>query len=677
MGTRASRLVVVTILALTGVVAALTAPGAARPATAASGTPVDSQAALYPRAVRLTNSGTANGRVILTVTQFPAGGPVAGIYESTTDGPFRRVGTVTDPVARQGLCCSTLFELPRPLGGLPAGTLLWAGSVGQDGGIDRRMSIRVWASNDVGRTWRYLSTVAQASNAGGLWEPEFFVDAAGRLVAHLADESQPGRSQVLVQSISTDGLTWSPRSPIVTGPQPGHRPGMPAVRRMPDGTYLLAYEVCGFGGQYDCAVRFRTSADGTTWGDPARLDPLVQTADGRYLTATPTLATTATGRVLLVAQRVRNADGTEAVLNGRALFVNLDNGRGSWYPVPAPVAVPDARPGVCPNYSSTLVSSADGSSLSQVSTDDAADGTCRAYSASALLPPASARPGRLAGAAGTCVDVAGGGTANGAAVQLWQCNDAPVQRWTLRPDGSIGAQGRCLDVPGMATGAGTRLQIWECNGSPAQQWLRRGDALVNPNSGRCLDAPGGATANGTRLQLWDCNGLAPQRFPFVTAVDHPPQLRAGSTVSLRVTTPGFTDRYLRHRNFLAVTSVLDTGSAEPDRRDATFRVQSGLADPTCVSLAAVNIAGAYLRHRDFRVRLESFTDTALFRADATFCPESAPGGVRLRSVNLTDRYLRHYDAAGYVAEPGGGNAFDNPAHFDDDTVWQPTGPLAP
>ncbi|WP_433224321.1 RICIN domain-containing protein [Dactylosporangium sp. CS-047395] len=480
-------------------------------ATPAVAKPVDAGTAMYPRAIRL-----ADGRVIASMTQFPAGGPVGAIYESTSDSSgFQRVGTVADPDARAGLCCTTLFQLPQPVGGLSAGTLLWAGAVGQDGGSGRRMTIRLWASTDTGRSWRFLATVARSENFGGLWEPELYVDAAGRLVALFADESRPGRSQVLVQSISTDGVTWSARTPIVTGPQPGHRPGMPAVERLADGRWLLAYEVCGFGGQYDCAVRSRTSTDGTTWGDPARLDPVVTAGDGRYLTATPTLATTATGRVLLIGQRVRNADGTDSAVNGRAMFTSVDNGR-SWYATATPVAVPGARSEVCPNYSPVLVPTVDGTGVLQVTTDDTGSG-CHASWDSGLLPPTTTRPGRFANGS-ACVDVAAGGNANAAAVQAWQCNDAPVQRWTLRPDGSIEARGRCLDVPGAATANGTPLQIWDCNGGPAQQWLRRTDgSLFNPNSGRCLDAPGGNTANGTRLQLWDCNGLAPQRFPFVAA----------------------------------------------------------------------------------------------------------------------------------------------------------------
>ncbi|HET6531553.1 MAG TPA: glycosyl hydrolase family 18 protein, partial [Actinoplanes sp.] len=48
-------------------------------------------------------------------------------------------------------------------------------------------------------------------------------------------------------------------------------------------------------------------------------------------------------------------------------------------------------------------------------------------------PPAG-RPGRITGIAGKCVDVAGAGTANGTAIQLWVCNGTNAQTWTIGTD---------------------------------------------------------------------------------------------------------------------------------------------------------------------------------------------------------------------------------------------------
>ncbi|MGA5731549.1 glycosyl hydrolase [Streptomyces seoulensis] len=121
-------------------------------------------------------------------------------------------------------------------------------------------------------------------------------------------------------------------------------------------------------------------------------------------------------------------------------------------------------------------------------------------------PPGGGRAGVITGVGGKCVDVAGGATANGTAVQLYDCNGGDAQKWTVGTDGTVRALGKCLDVTGQGTVNGTRLQLWDCNGSGAQQWTAESDGhLKNPQSGRYLDAPGGSTANGTRLQIYDRN----------------------------------------------------------------------------------------------------------------------------------------------------------------------------
>ncbi|MPZ28546.1 MAG: family 16 glycosylhydrolase [Micromonosporaceae bacterium] len=121
------------------------------------------------------------------------------------------------------------------------------------------------------------------------------------------------------------------------------------------------------------------------------------------------------------------------------------------------------------------------------------------------------RVGPITGLDGACVDVAGAGTANGTAVQLWTCNGTAAQRWTVGLDGTIRALGKCLDVAAGGTANGTVTQLWDCNGTGAQQWQEQpGGRLVNPQSGSCLDATDVSSAPGTRLQIWDCHGGANQ-----------------------------------------------------------------------------------------------------------------------------------------------------------------------
>ncbi|MFJ9734126.1 arabinofuranosidase catalytic domain-containing protein [Streptomyces sp. NPDC101171] len=121
----------------------------------------------------------------------------------------------------------------------------------------------------------------------------------------------------------------------------------------------------------------------------------------------------------------------------------------------------------------------------------------------------------VAGPGGKCVDVAADDTGvNGTTVQLWDCQTWAVdQHWFHQADNSLKMLGRCLDIEGNATANGAKVELWDCNGVGGQKWVQRTDgSLLNPQSGRCLDSPGGATANGTRLQIWDCNGSAAQRF---------------------------------------------------------------------------------------------------------------------------------------------------------------------
>ncbi len=118
--------------------------------------------------------------------------------------------------------------------------------------------------------------------------------------------------------------------------------------------------------------------------------------------------------------------------------------------------------------------------------------------------------GRITGIGGKCVDVNGGNSANGTAIQLWGCNSSAAQQWSSQ-SGTLRALGKCMDVASSGTANGTLVQLWDCNGTGAQTWQRQANgSLLNPQSGKCLDATGGNTADGTRLIIWTCGGGANQ-----------------------------------------------------------------------------------------------------------------------------------------------------------------------
>ena len=128
------------------------------------------------------------------------------------------------------------------------------------------------------------------------------------------------------------------------------------------------------------------------------------------------------------------------------------------------------------------------------------------------LGESTAGNGNVVTKAGTCLDAAGGSTANGTAVQVWDCASVPAQDWTY--DGQkLTALGKCLDLEQGGTSAGTFAHLWDCVDVPSQKWTRTGHSqYYNPGSGRCLDVAGGSTVNGSRAQIWDCHSGASQKW---------------------------------------------------------------------------------------------------------------------------------------------------------------------
>jgi chitinase len=125
-------------------------------------------------------------------------------------------------------------------------------------------------------------------------------------------------------------------------------------------------------------------------------------------------------------------------------------------------------------------------------------------------PPPPTGGGQITGYGGKCVDVAGAGTANGTAVQLYTCNGTAAQHWTAS-NGTLQSLGKCMDVTAAGTANGTKVQLYDCNGTAAQTWTHQADGTyVNAGSGKCLDATGPSSADGTRLQIWTCAASANQ-----------------------------------------------------------------------------------------------------------------------------------------------------------------------
>jgi hypothetical protein len=122
----------------------------------------------------------------------------------------------------------------------------------------------------------------------------------------------------------------------------------------------------------------------------------------------------------------------------------------------------------------------------------------------------------LVGIGGKCLDASGGSSADGTAVDLWDCNGTAAQRWTFMPDRSVhGIGGKCLDATGGSSADSTPLQLWDCNGTAAQRWTHRSDLSIVGIGSKCVDATDGSSDNGTAIQLWDCNHTPAQAWTSV------------------------------------------------------------------------------------------------------------------------------------------------------------------
>ncbi len=156
-------------------------------------------------------------------------------------------------------------------------------------------------------------------------------------------------------------------------------------------------------------------------------------------------------------------------------------------------------------------------------------------------------------------------------------------------------------------------------------------------------------------------------------------LNPGSTISLRATTACCTTRYIRHQNDGVVTSEISSGSSSLDKNDGSWIVRRGLANNSCVSFESRNYPGDFLRHFDYQLYRQPMDGSAIFRADATFCPQAGKSGsgTSFASYNYPDRFLRHYNDTLYIASNGGSHAFDASANWAADVTWAVTAPWAP
>jgi hypothetical protein len=136
-----------------------------------------------------------------------------------------------------------------------------------------------------------------------------------------------------------------------------------------------------------------------------------------------------------------------------------------------------------------------------------------------------------------------------------------------------------------------------------------------------------------------------------------------------------TANYVHTRSGAAFVDPINSSSANADKQAATFEVVAGLdtSRPGCVSFRSITNSSQYLRHSGFRVLLNTNNNTALFRADATFCPRVGltGSGVSLESINFPGRFLRRRNLELWIDPEMSDNGYRGNATFNVVAPWAP------
>ncbi|MCX2928371.1 ricin-type beta-trefoil lectin domain protein [Streptomyces sp. NEAU-W12] len=116
----------------------------------------------------------------------------------------------------------------------------------------------------------------------------------------------------------------------------------------------------------------------------------------------------------------------------------------------------------------------------------------------------------VSGDTGKCLS-AGSGKA-GSQLVVWACDGSQKQRWQFANDGTLRINGLCADILNGTRSTEAKIQLWTCNGALGQKFsLNANDELVTRNAGHCLDVWHGKK-DGTRVTTWPCNGQPNQSW---------------------------------------------------------------------------------------------------------------------------------------------------------------------
>jgi hypothetical protein len=174
-------------------------------------------------------------------------------------------------------------------------------------------------------------------------------------------------------------------------------------------------------------------------------------------------------------------------------------------------------------------SNSDGTLVTTVSGQDTADSAKWMFMAvgSASIDPGKSYKLSPKSAPTKAIDIAGGSTTNGTAVQQYDSWGGDPQKLVLKDAGKGNVKltlklnnNKCVGPKGGALAHGTKLEVQDCNGTNGQAWITgetaAGSGVFMLKSvgapGLCLDVTGATTANGAAMEVANCTGAQNQLF---------------------------------------------------------------------------------------------------------------------------------------------------------------------
>lgn len=227
------------------------------------GSPVIFGQGTYPRANSLSGPSLPPGSMIGTYTAFQNGSNILEVVLSTNKGAsWQLVGEVT-----RGASNANDIDNPYILQ-LPSGRLLCAfrnHSKNPNTGAYTFFRITVTYSDDLGKTWKYLSTPSSDPGpVNGNWEPFLRNAQDGSLQLYYSSENSAADQDTLERFSTDGGKTWT-KPQTISGAGRTARDGMTGVTAI-SGTNLIAVFESETVGTF--SVQSITSTDdGKTWGN--------------------------------------------------------------------------------------------------------------------------------------------------------------------------------------------------------------------------------------------------------------------------------------------------------------------------------------------------------------------------------------------------------------------------